>query len=51
MKIKSSDNIKKYYKDYIHTENLAGIWSIKNPQLKLINKKEKIVNLVFQTAL
>src|SRR3989339_374258 len=43
--IKSSDNIKKYYKDYIHTENLNGIWGIENPQLKLINKKEKILNL------
>ncbi len=43
--IKSSDNIKKYYKDYINTENLAGIWDIENPQLKLINKKEKILNL------
>jgi len=42
--IKSSDNIKKYYKDYLHTENLSKIWGIKNPQLKLINKKEKILN-------
>ena len=43
--IKSSDNIKKYYKDYIHTENLNGIWGIENPQLKLVNKKEEILNL------
>lgn len=43
--IKSSDNIEKYYKDYIHTENLEDIWAIKSPQLKLTNKKEKIINL------
>ncbi len=42
--IKSSDNIKKYYKDYIHTENLKGIWDIGSPEPELINKKEKIVN-------
>lgn len=39
--IKLSDNIKKYYEDYLHTENLNEIWCVKNPQLKLIDKKEK----------
>jgi len=43
--IKSSDNIKRYYKDYLNTENLNGIWSIGNAELKLANKKEKILNL------
>ena len=42
--MKSSDNIKKYYEDYLHTENLNGIWDIENPQLRLISKKEKIMN-------
>ena len=43
--IKSSDDIKKYYKDYTHTENLKEIWYIKNIEPELINKKEKNLNL------
>ena len=43
--IKSSDDIKRYYKDYIHTENLKEIWDIKNIEPELINKKEKNLNL------
>ena len=39
--MKSSDDIKNYYKYYTHTENLKKIWSVENPELKLINKKEK----------
>lgn len=43
--IKSSDNIKKYYKYYTHTENLEEIWNVGDIELESINKKEKIVNL------
>ena len=42
--IKSSDNIKKYYKYYLHTDNLSNIWGVENPQPKLVDKKEKIIN-------
>ncbi len=42
--IKSSDCIKKYYKEYGNTENLKGIWNNGYSEPKLINK-EKILNL------
>lgn len=44
--IASSDNIKKYYKDYLNTKNLSKIWEIENPQLKLVNKEKRIVDLL-----
>ena len=43
--VKSSDSIKKYYKDYIHTENLKEIWDNEYPEPELINKKGKILNV------
>lgn len=43
--IKSSDSIKKYYKEYIHTENLNEIWDMEHTDAELTEKKEKIINL------
>jgi DNA modification methylase len=36
--IRETDDISKYYKDYIHTENLHKIWDVKKNQVKMANK-------------
>jgi len=41
--ISKSDDISKFYKDYIYTENLKAIWDIENPPV--ISKKEKTLKL------
>ncbi len=41
--ISKSDDISKFYKDYIYTENLKEIWDIENPPV--ISKKEKTLKL------
>ena len=45
---RSADNIEKYYKDYINTENLSEIWESKNYASNIQNKQLKIGNL-FET--
>ncbi|MDO8549206.1 MAG: site-specific DNA-methyltransferase, partial [Ignavibacteria bacterium] len=43
MHISNSDDISKFYKDYICTENLKAIWDIEDPPV--ISKKEKTLKL------
>jgi site-specific DNA-methyltransferase (adenine-specific) len=44
---RESDSIKKFYNDYIHTENLKDIWNI-NDVLVAANNNQKVMNL-FET--
>ena len=43
--IKPSDNIKKYYKDYVHTDNLKEIWGFSHPEIAAPKKKSQSINL------
>jgi len=46
IKLRNSDNIDKYYKDYIHTENLDKIWKPKNYKIDKIFDKSIDDNLI-----
>lgn len=43
--IRESDNIKKYYRDYINTDNLKDIWDIDGITLANKGTKQSIINL------
>lgn len=45
--IRPADNIEKYYKNYIYTENLNEIWNINSESPATIFKKEKAPTLNF----